>query len=692
MVLVAGDAGIGKTALARALADAGRDARARPLGRVRPAVDAAAARPVRRPRGRVPAARCRRSSRARAARTRCSRALRDDAVRRARRRDHRGRALGRPGDARRAAPARAPHRVAAGAGRGHLPRGGGRRRRRAAGRARRPLRRRGRLAPDARAALARRGGDARGAAAASIADELYRRTAGNPFYVTEVIEAGDAAVPADRARRRPRARRPPRHGEPRSHSRSSRRLPPAAESWLLEAVCGDCAEAVAAGLSAGMLVANGDAIGFRHEIAREAVERWIAPQRAAGAAPQHPRGARDGTRPGSGAARASRGAAPGTTMPSCATRRRPPSAPRPSAHTARPPPSTDGRCARRATCRQRSRAALHELRAEALYAADDQVESIADLYEAIALTGRQAMSPARPQRHAAARSAAGVPRSDGRGARGRASRRRAARSDSRAAGVRRSARRARACPPLRGRPRRRDRGRAARHRHRQRRSATRRRRRRGDHGRLRRDAARRAERPAVARDGTRDRARGRRRSADTTGAERPRLRARSSTAHSIAERWIEEGLAYTDGHDLDLWRLSILSYRMWSELHRGCWDDATDTADELLGDLRDSPGPTRRGAAGARGRARTPRRSRRCRRRSRRLPGCRDHAEATWCDAARVRRGRDRVAGRAAPSASAPATEAACIAAAGANRPSGRAPSSPSGAIEPGSASIPAGR
>ena len=61
--------------------------------------------------------------------------------------------------------------------------------------------------------------------------------------------------------------------------------------------------------------------------------------------------------------------------------------------------------------------------------------------------------------------------------------------------------------------------------------------------------------------------------------------------HALAERWIEEGIAYTDGHDLDLWRLSILSIRLWLELNQGRWDDAVDTAELLIGDLRDSPGP-----------------------------------------------------------------------------------------------------
>jgi DNA-binding CsgD family transcriptional regulator len=62
-------------------------------------------------------------------------------------------------------------------------------------------------------------------------------------------------------------------------------------------------------------------------------------------------------------------------------------------------------------------------------------------------------------------------------------------------------------------------------------------------------------------------------------------------ALSDAERWIGEGLAYTEGHDLDLWRLVLLACRMWVDLQRGRWDEAGDTARSLVAELRDSPGP-----------------------------------------------------------------------------------------------------
>ena len=63
----------------------------------------------------------------------------------------------------------------------------------------------------------------------------------------------------------------------------------------------------------------------------------------------------------------------------------------------------------------------------------------------------------------------------------------------------------------------------------------------------------------------------------------------SHRAHPAADRWIAEGLAYSEGHDLDLWRLSILSAQVRSELNQGRWTDAIETAELLIADLRDSP-------------------------------------------------------------------------------------------------------
>jgi DNA-binding CsgD family transcriptional regulator len=58
-----------------------------------------------------------------------------------------------------------------------------------------------------------------------------------------------------------------------------------------------------------------------------------------------------------------------------------------------------------------------------------------------------------------------------------------------------------------------------------------------------------------------------------------------------ALRFIDEGVAYTQGNDLDLWRLSIMGQRPLAELQRGAWDAAGAAATAVLADRRDSPGP-----------------------------------------------------------------------------------------------------
>jgi DNA-binding CsgD family transcriptional regulator len=62
-------------------------------------------------------------------------------------------------------------------------------------------------------------------------------------------------------------------------------------------------------------------------------------------------------------------------------------------------------------------------------------------------------------------------------------------------------------------------------------------------------------------------------------------------ANEQAARWIDEGLAYCDGLELDLWRLALLSLRVRLELDTGRWTDATATAERIEAETRDSPEP-----------------------------------------------------------------------------------------------------
>jgi DNA-binding CsgD family transcriptional regulator/tetratricopeptide (TPR) repeat protein len=110
------------------------------------------------------------------------------------------------------------------------------------------------------------------------ADELYRLTGGNPFYVTEALAADADEIPAtvrDAVLGRATQLRP-----------AARRLleaaavaTPHAELWLLEALADDL-DALDECVAAGMLVADGDGVRFRHELARLAVESSIPPRRA----------------------------------------------------------------------------------------------------------------------------------------------------------------------------------------------------------------------------------------------------------------------------------------------------------------------------------------------------------------------------------------------------------------------------
>lgn len=109
--------------------------------------------------------------------------------------------------------------------------------------------------------------------------ELHRLTGGNPFYVTEAIAAGGAGVPltvrdavlARAARLEPAAR---------GVLESVAIVPARAESWLLDALGAGDPRAVDSCVEAGMLRPEGtEALAFRHELARLAIEASIPPAR-----------------------------------------------------------------------------------------------------------------------------------------------------------------------------------------------------------------------------------------------------------------------------------------------------------------------------------------------------------------------------------------------------------------------------
>lgn len=103
------------------------------------------------------------------------------------------------------------------------------------------------------------------------ADELHRVTGGNPFFVTEVLAAGGARLPesvrdavlARVSRLTPAARR---------LVDAVALVPPRVEPWLLEDIGGADSMEIDACLSSGVLCSEPGGIAFRHELARRAVE------------------------------------------------------------------------------------------------------------------------------------------------------------------------------------------------------------------------------------------------------------------------------------------------------------------------------------------------------------------------------------------------------------------------------------
>lgn len=110
------------------------------------------------------------------------------------------------------------------------------------------------------------------------ADELYETTGGNPFFVVEALAAGREEIP-DTVRDAVLSR------AARLGAAATRLLeavaicPSGAELWLLEALAGDAVDRLDDCLASGMLDVDATDIVFRHELARLAVEESIGPRR-----------------------------------------------------------------------------------------------------------------------------------------------------------------------------------------------------------------------------------------------------------------------------------------------------------------------------------------------------------------------------------------------------------------------------
>ena len=131
------------------------------------------------------------------------------------------------------------------------------------------------------------------------ADELYRKTGGNPFFVVEALAAEGQEIP-ETVRDAVLARAARLGADARGLLEAVAVVPPQAELWLLEALAGEPLDGLEECLASGMLMPERAGVAFRHELARLAVEESVPLKRgvelhrhALAALSDPPGGARD---------------------------------------------------------------------------------------------------------------------------------------------------------------------------------------------------------------------------------------------------------------------------------------------------------------------------------------------------------------------------------------------------------------
>jgi DNA-binding CsgD family transcriptional regulator len=110
------------------------------------------------------------------------------------------------------------------------------------------------------------------------AQDLHAKTGGNPFFVTEVLAGSGGDVP-DSILDAVLARTARLSREAHDLFDAVAINPHHTELWLLEQTAGDAITALDECLAAGMLGIAGNAVAFRHELARLALESSISPHR-----------------------------------------------------------------------------------------------------------------------------------------------------------------------------------------------------------------------------------------------------------------------------------------------------------------------------------------------------------------------------------------------------------------------------
>ncbi len=109
-------------------------------------------------------------------------------------------------------------------------------------------------------------------------EELHRTTAGNAFFVTEVLAAGGTEIPAT-VRDAVLARAGRLSPGARDVLDAVAIAPPHAEMWLVEALSGAIDARLDECVASGVLVSADGDVSFRHELARLSVEESIPPAR-----------------------------------------------------------------------------------------------------------------------------------------------------------------------------------------------------------------------------------------------------------------------------------------------------------------------------------------------------------------------------------------------------------------------------
>lgn len=109
---------------------------------------------------------------------------------------------------------------------------------------------------------------------------LYRATRGNPFFVTEVLAARTSAIPHS-VRDAVLARAARLSASARSLLEAVAVVPEEAELWLLEALCAERVDRLEECLASGILASGRTGAAFRHELARLTIEQSLPADRSA---------------------------------------------------------------------------------------------------------------------------------------------------------------------------------------------------------------------------------------------------------------------------------------------------------------------------------------------------------------------------------------------------------------------------